>query len=48
MAPEGTMQASKAGKQSPILLNYDAYEPPQQPPLHDNPKDAAVACTPWW
>ena len=39
MVPEGTVQASKGGKQLTVLYSYDAYEPHQKLAWHDNRKD---------
>lgn len=41
------MQASKGGKQPRLLHSYDAYEPPQPPEWHDNPRGTLVAHVPW-
>lgn len=40
------MQTYNRGRQSTVLLNYDAYKPHQGPTWHSNPKDEVVACIP--
>lgn len=42
MVPEGSVQAFKGLRQATVILNYDTYEPYQQPAFHDNPVGAEV------
>lgn len=42
LASEGTMEASKGGRQPTVLHSY-AYKPRRRPAGHDNPKDTAPA-----
>lgn len=46
MASEGSMQASRGGKQSVFLPSYNAYEPQQQPAWY-NLKGAIMPSLPW-
>ena len=48
MAPEGTVQVSKGGKQPTFLLDHDTYEPQQWSSWCHMPKDTIAACIPWW
>lgn len=47
MVPASTMQASKALRQPTALLNYDTYEPYQQPMWHSNLMGAVVVHILW-
>lgn len=42
MVPEGTTQASKAGRQPTVLASYDTYKTQQWPTRHNNPKGAVA------
>lgn len=48
MVPGGTtMLAFKGEKKPPVLPGHDAYEPQEQPPWHNNPKDTIAEFISW-